>query len=150
MPDPGWCRSKKLKVEFCSKLSGVCWDFFAFFRQVCTSSCQMRGSPVTFCISSCTQLSSSGGCPTIDLLSGFPFRSSCTLLNFKLERGVPHQWPFPKGVRSGSEPPLVLKKPVRMLDGSPVWSSRPTWLSARLIIRAYLFPLSISGSVSDW
>ena len=31
----------------------------------------------------------------------------------------------PKGVRPGPKPPMVLKKPVRMLDGSPVWSLRP-------------------------
>ena len=31
----------------------------------------------------------------------------------------------PKGVRPGPKPPMVFKKPVRMLDGSPVWSPRP-------------------------
>ena len=31
----------------------------------------------------------------------------------------------PKSVRPGPKPPIVLKKPVRMLDGSPVWSSGP-------------------------
>ena len=31
----------------------------------------------------------------------------------------------PKSVRPGPKPPMVLKKPVRMLDGSPAWSSRP-------------------------
>ena len=31
----------------------------------------------------------------------------------------------PKGGRPGPSPPMVLKKPVRMLDGSPVWSTRP-------------------------
>ena len=31
----------------------------------------------------------------------------------------------PKGVGPGPSPPMVFKKPVRMLDGSPVWSRRP-------------------------
>ena len=31
----------------------------------------------------------------------------------------------PKSVGPGPSPPMVFKKPVRMLDGSPVWSRRP-------------------------
>ena len=31
----------------------------------------------------------------------------------------------PESVRPGPKPPMVFKKPVRMLDGSPVWSLRP-------------------------
>ena len=30
----------------------------------------------------------------------------------------------PWSVRPGPKPPMVFKKPVRMLDGSPVWSPR--------------------------
>ena len=35
-----------------------------------------------------------------------------------------HQCAKPSPVRPGPSPPLVFKKPVRMLDGSPVWSPR--------------------------
>ena len=76
-----------------TRLSGVGQDFSRFLL-VWTSSCQMRGSPVTFRINSCTQLSSSGAALPLTFYQVSLSAMQLHLLHFKLDGGIP-QWPFP-------------------------------------------------------